>query len=666
MRIGIGLGLDRDAAKAARDAVAQAKRAVPEPQLALAFGGVTCDQQAVHAALASVLDPTILFGGSSYAEITPAGVTKGSVAVLLLSFEDGAARVGGGAVGKDSAETLANLTGPFVGAAARRRLPLGLFFTSIDGSYDDAFLSGIARELGGVPVFGGITATNYDLGMSHPEFWKNYQYSGARLTRDEARIALLDLPQEGFKFAFGFESGWDPVAPPVTITRAEKELVYEVDGVPVVEWYRQFIGREQSPEFFELMVQRYAFALEVADGAQQVLKLPVKVDFDAGWIRFIPSEDMRGKKVRLIQASRRGAVDGARRAAERCRDALDGWKPELLLVVSCCTRNMVLHSRLEAELDAVRGVFGPDVPVFGYYSGGEILPFLSRYEDVVDPAKRLGGSRYHAGTIGVLALGAKAGPAAVSVPERIVRFEDPAARAERLHGMLSTSEQILDDTETFLRNLSRKSFLDGERIQKQAEIIHRYTPHDVWEAVAAGVERGEDDLYDAEFEGAFLFLDVKGFTAYSEKHGSEEVVKVLNEIFEPTTEIIYRFGGDVDKFIGDCIFAAFRDKRAALDAGRAVLEMFRELKRRGNPFEVRVGVNAGRAVRANVGTRSRREYTFIGDAVNTAQRLESNCTPGRMLISENLYDLVRSEFPEAERRMIAAKGKTAPVTAFEL
>jgi len=171
---------------------------------------------------------------------------------------------------------------------------------------------------------------------------------------------------------------------------------------------------------------------------------------------------------------------------------------------------------------------------------------------------------------------------------------------------------------------------------------------------------------DSEFNGCFLFMDVKGFTSYSEDHRPSEVVGALNVIFGPATEIIYSCGGDVDKFIGDCIFAAFYKPDEALAAGRKLLELFRELQAKGSPFSMRIGINSGRAVRANVGSAGRREYTFIGDAVNTAQRLESNCAPGKLMVSEELYRQGTIRFSAAERKEIKVKGKKNPIVVYEL
>ena len=330
-------------------------------------------------------------------------------------------------------------------------------------------------------------------------------------------------------------------------------------------------------------------------------------------------------------------------------------------MVSCCSRSAILHSRTQRELEEIQAVFGRDVPVFGYYSGGEFGPCLNRYEDAVDPSQPLAGSQYHTTTVCIMALKG-AGPAQASVPAALEQERAP----ERLHELLAQGERIHDDTERFLANLSRKSYLDGEQLRKQNEVIHRYTPHQVWAKVGASVAAGEYELPDSEFNGCFLFMDVKGFTSYSEEHGPSEVVAALNGIFKPATETIYSCGGDVDKFIGDCIFAVFAQAEEALAAGRRLLELFAGLQTAGSPFTVRIGINMGRAVRANVGAPDRREYTFIGDAVNTAQRLESNCTPGRLLVCEELYRKAGAGFASAERREIQAKGKKNAVVAYEL
>lgn len=657
MRIGIGLGHGPDAARAAADAARQASRGAPRPDLSIAFGGIRLDQRRVHRALASELDASRLVGGSSYGEITGAGVSAGSVAVLNLSFAGASPRFAQAQVGADAAAAGRRLGRGLRAAGAPGPRSLGFYFGSVFSGRDNEALGVMREELGPVPLFGGMTCGDYDLGISHPEFWTNFQY-GPTLTRRAARAALVDLP-EGFTAAFGFEHGWHPVGPPVVVTRARGERVYEVDGMPVFDYYRQFLGEEREDRFFEKLVQRYGFSVLQPDG-RSVVKVPVICDRRRGFMSYFPSEPLQGARVRLILASRHGLVAGARAAAESCRRALRGRKPDLLLAVSCCTRKKILNSRVDRELEAVRGVFGADVPVFGFYSSGEIGPFESRWEDACSPEKA--GSRYHTTTVTLLALASPA-RARPSVP----RPASPAAGgAGKAMEQLEASEEALDHAESFFAELTRKSYEDGEKLRRQSDVIRRYTPHGVWSAVGARAARGLYEVPDASFTGAFLFMDVKGFTSFSETRAPDEVVRELNALLSPAADAVYACGGDVDKFIGDCIFAVFPSADDALAAARRMLALAAERRRAGSPFDVRVGVNWGRAVRANVGSDARREYTFIGDAVNLAQRLESNASPGRVLVSAAAWRRLKSRPSGAARRRITVKGKSKPVSAFEL
>jgi class 3 adenylate cyclase len=668
MRIGIGLSLDPDPAKAAAAAVAQAKKAVAKPDLALAFGSIHCDQAKIHEALCREIDPGILLGGSSYAEITNRGVTRGSVAVLLLAFDSASVALASTPDGlKEPYEMGKTLAQALSAPAGKNELLLALLSVGLFTNREDEIVDALCEHLGRVPVFGGRTCGDYDLGFSHPRFWTNYQYSERLAKTSGGRLALLRLPRQDYKLAFAFEHGWQPIGPVHQLTRCEGDKVFEIDGEPILEFYRQFLGRGHSDDFFELMVQRYGFSMQVEGGQSALVKVPVSSDLKAGYIAYSPATDFQGKKVQLIQSSRKSIVEGARKAAQRCLQALDGAQPSLVLVVSCCTRAAILHSQTDLELDAVRDVFGKDVPIFGYYSGGEFAPYLNRYDDIVDPAQPCSRSFYHATTITLLALScSKASVSVVPSPQDAAPPLDKDAEISRLKILLEKSEKVRDDSESFLANLSRKSYQDGEQLRKQNEVIHRYTPHQVWTKVGASVAAGQYELPDSEFQGCFLFMDVKGFTSYSEERGPSEVVAALNTIFKPATETIYSSGGDVDKFIGDCIFAVFSKPDEALAAGRRLLELFSGLKAKGSPFAVRIGINMGRAVRANVGSQDRREYTFIGDSVNTAQRLEANCAPGKLLVGEELYQLGTVKFPFAERREILAKGKKNTVAAYEL
>ncbi|TBR24595.1 hypothetical protein EPO15_03790, partial [bacterium] len=405
VKVGIGVSLLKDEAKAAREAVRAARKGVARPDLALVFASVKRNQKSLHAALRKELAGVKLLGGTSYAEVTSAGVTKGSVAVLLLGLDGGKVTLATNQCKEDPSGAGADLAEALSGAgAAGASRRVGLLFTAFDTGNEQEMLAAIQDKLGPVPLFGGLFSGDYDAGLSSGEFRRNWQYDGDRLSRTSSLLALLDLPRARYDVAFGFSHGWQPVGPVMTVTKAKKNRLYELDGQPVLDVYRKLLGEGADESFFELMIQRYGFQTEGGVGGAR-LKLPVSYDKRTGSIEVVPVEDLQGARLRLIQSSRRGTVRGAREAAQCCAGALGGRKPDLLLVVSCCTRNLILNSRMESEMDAVREVFGPQVPLFGYYSGGELLPMANTWEKAARGPEA--GSRYHVTTIGLLALVAK-------------------------------------------------------------------------------------------------------------------------------------------------------------------------------------------------------------------------------------------------------------------
>ncbi|MGH7278885.1 MAG: CHASE2 domain-containing protein, partial [Candidatus Rokuibacteriota bacterium] len=132
-----------------------------------------------------------------------------------------------------------------------------------------------------------------------------------------------------------------------------------------------------------------------------------------------------------------------------------------------------------------------------------------------------------------------------------------------------------------------------------------------------------------------LFADIRGFTSMSEKLGPEHVVEMLGEYLTEMTEVVFRHGGTVDKYVGDTIMALYNapldDPDHAANAVRTALELqertlaiaARWESRLGTRIRNGVGINTGEAVVGTMGSRQRLEYTAIGDTVNLASRLEN-------------------------------------------
>jgi adenylate cyclase len=224
-------------------------------------------------------------------------------------------------------------------------------------------------------------------------------------------------------------------------------------------------------------------------------------------------------------------------------------------------------------------------------------------------------------------------------------------------------------------------YLREKRTREQAvQLFSRFLNPQV---VSQLVDKGAtpESLSGREQEVTVLFSDIRGFTAHSETHTPREIVELLNRYFSRQVEVIFRHGGTLDKFIGDCIMAFWGAPVERPDHARAavaaalemtrVLEAFkRELAAQGSdmaePFDVGIGVHTGRAVVGFIGAEQKLDYTAIGDTVNLASRIEG-LTKGvaRVLVSRDTVEACGSAFDFAPRGSYKVKGRTQEVELFE-
>jgi class 3 adenylate cyclase len=187
------------------------------------------------------------------------------------------------------------------------------------------------------------------------------------------------------------------------------------------------------------------------------------------------------------------------------------------------------------------------------------------------------------------------------------------------------------------------------------------------------VLRHGTDLAGEEIDLSVLFMDVRGFTAYSEQAQARDVVARLNDLYEQVVPVILTHGGHANKFIGDGLLAVFgAPERLSDHADRAVaaaIEITRVVNDRYNgDLRVGIGINSGRVLVGTIGGGGRLDFTVIGDPVNTAARVETATrqTNDDILITSATHQLLtRHDVPRWEERPpISLKGKTKPVTLY--
>jgi len=220
----------------------------------------------------------------------------------------------------------------------------------------------------------------------------------------------------------------------------------------------------------------------------------------------------------------------------------------------------------------------------------------------------------------------------------------------------------------------------NERIREEERMrnrLQRFHSPQVIEMILKGGEETIDDIMESkELTATILFADIVGFTRLSETMPPREINIILNRYFSRMTDIVFRYGGTLDKYIGDGLMAVFgapiEKEDDAERAVRTTLEIRQQLTAMmkttsaDRRFDIRVGLNTGRVVAGNIGSPKRMEYTVIGDPVNVASRLESMAKPNQIIIGEETFNFVKDKFRIQEIGTRKVKGKSSGIMVYEV
>ena len=224
----------------------------------------------------------------------------------------------------------------------------------------------------------------------------------------------------------------------------------------------------------------------------------------------------------------------------------------------------------------------------------------------------------------------------------------------------------------------RRAGLDIENHQQEEmrvkDLLGRYVSHQVAKQI---LDQGGLRLNGERRRITIIFADIRGFTTVAEQLSPERVVTLLNDYLAAMTDVVFKYDGTVDKFLGDGVMAIFGaplghgdDVRRALACAKEMQTVFDQLRRKwraeGLPdLQQGIGINTGEAVVGSIGSTRRLDYTAIGDAVNTAQRLQSLAVGGQILISANTLSYLDDE-PAESLGAMTVKGKREAVNVFRL
>ena len=305
--------------------------------------------------------------GSTAGEIIGKEVAEDSLSVTAIEFEKSSFVV------KTENVFSHDHNAELLGAALYDKMPkenLKHMFVLSDGSYinGSALIRGLEEYIkDDVTITGGLCGDNSRFErtvVSYNEAPK------------EGEVVVIGFYGNDLEITYASFGGFQPFGPERIVTRAEGNIVYEIDDQPALELYKKYLGEKVGHQ----MVSRLAFPLNITQPGKDyaVVRTVIETERDDDAI-VLAGDCAQGSKVQLMMASIHGIVEGAQEAA---KFALQGRKkhPELALLISCMGRKAIMGLRTDEEIEYITETIGSDTAITGFYSYAEMAPIHGKQE----------------------------------------------------------------------------------------------------------------------------------------------------------------------------------------------------------------------------------------------------------------------------------------------
>jgi class 3 adenylate cyclase/AmiR/NasT family two-component response regulator len=219
----------------------------------------------------------------------------------------------------------------------------------------------------------------------------------------------------------------------------------------------------------------------------------------------------------------------------------------------------------------------------------------------------------------------------------------------------------------------------NQMLESLSTKLSKYLSPQVYESIFSGKQ--DVKVTSQRKKLTIFFSDIVGFTETTDNLEAEELSNLLNHYLTEMSEIALKYGGTIDKYIGDAMLLFFGDPESkgtkedatacvhmAIAMQRRMQELEQEWRDRGlvQPFRIRIGITTGFCTVGNFGSPDRMDYTIIGNEVNLAARLETSAEAGGILIAHETYSLVKDSVMAEEQRPLTVKGFDRPILSYKV
>jgi class 3 adenylate cyclase len=264
-------------------------------------------------------------------------------------------------------------------------------------------------------------------------------------------------------------------------------------------------------------------------------------------------------------------------------------------------------------------------------------------------------------------------------PEDKQHYEQLLKSYQKLLRVTRRLMRLSDNNERQLNAAADVIAQKNKELEGLSTKLSKYLSPQIYTSIFTGAQ--DVEIASSRKKLTVFFSDVVNFTETTDKLESEELTNLLNHYLTEMSRIALKFGGTIDKYIGDAIMIFFGDpeskgvKEDAIACVRMAIAMLRRMRELRSeweelgaerPFELRIGINTGYCTVGNFGGEDRMDYTIIGNVVNMTARLQTQTEVNSILIGHETYSLVKDVVATEEEPSIKAKGLAEPIHCYKV
>lgn len=393
IQAGIGIGTEKDPLQAIQSAAREARLNLSSDNfnLAIVFSSIEFAHASVLKKINSLLGPVNIVGCSSLGIICGQGIFKYGLAIMLLDIPEGIY------FNSDSVKEITATQAAKAGEGLGEKLlskfqnrPRDVAMIFSDGLIRDSsgFLFGLLERLGrSFPLVGASASDNL-------AFKKTYTYFNNEVASDASSGILWG---GSLSFGIGTKHGWKPLGKPRYVTKATRNIVYEIDGAPAVDIYKEYFAFDLNKLRTELKLISilYPIGIYLAGEKEYLLRNILAVE-DVGNLIF-QGDVPEGSLIRLMIGTKDSCLAAASLAAEEAKKGMRGKNIDFVLVFDSISRYILLRRQVNKELEIIKERLGQKTPLVGMYTYGEQAP--------LEAMNYQGQAHFHNQSIAILAMG---------------------------------------------------------------------------------------------------------------------------------------------------------------------------------------------------------------------------------------------------------------------